>query len=278
MLIHLNLISKVLFKQSSSVHRTRTPACYTRCRMNGELGAQQNEVSGLSLYDLPSLVAAAHELKAPLSLIRQLALELGTNQTSTSDTESILRQITLTSERALRLTTDLTKVQRLSGSLFELEPLNPQQLCEEVAHELAPLYAAQGRAIRVAKRRKPLLVVANKELLRRIILNFGDNALHYAESDEPIELSASMYSSGQKVRIGVRDFGPALAADAWKRLRSELGKNIQSVHARPASSGLGLYISSQFAETMHGSIGATRHRDGATFYVTIDASTQLPLL
>lgn len=246
--------------------------------MNGEFGAQQNEVHGVSLYDLPSLVAAAHELKAPLSLIRQLTLELESAEVSADETQRILHQITLTSERALRLTTDLTKVQRLSGSLFELEPLNPQQLCEEVAHELAPLYAARGREIRVASRQRPLLVVANKELLRRIILNFGDNALHYAESNNPIELKASSYDFGQKVRIGVRDFGPALATDAWKRLRSELGKNVQTIHARPASSGLGLYIASQFAETMHGAIGATRHRDGATFYVTIDASTQLPLL
>lgn len=246
--------------------------------MNGEVGVQQNEVGGVSSYDLPALVAAAHELKAPLSLIRQLTLELESGAVSQDDQQRLLRQITLTSERALRLTTDLTKAQRLNDSLFELEPINPQQLCEEVAHELAPLYAARGRTIRVATRTKPLLVVANKELLRRIILSFGDNALHYAESDEPIELKASSYLSGQKVRIGVRDFGPALASDAWKRLRGELGKNAQLIHARPASSGLGLYIASQFAQSMHGSIGATRHRDGATFYVTIDASTQLTLL
>ena len=246
--------------------------------MNGEMGSVNNAINGLSLYELPSIIAAAHELKSPLSLIRQLTLELESGKVSVVDQSRLLRQITLTSERALRLTTDLTKVQRLNGSLFELEPLNPQQLCEEVAHELMPLYKARGRTIRVVSRSKPLLVVANKELLRRIILNFGDNALHYAESDEPIELKATSHLSGSQVKIGVRDFGPALAADAWKRLKNDLGRNVQSIHARPASSGLGLYIASQFAETMHGSIGATRHRDGATFYVTVDASTQLSLL
>lgn len=246
--------------------------------MNGELGARQNEMGDISSYELPSLIAAAHELKAPLSLIRQLTLELESGIVTQANQERLLRQITLTSERALRLTTDLTKVQRLQDSLFELEPINPQQLCEEVVHELTPLYAAKGRTIRVASRTRPLLVVANKELLRRIMLNFGDNALHYAESDEPVELKASLHQSGQKVRIGVRDFGPALASDAWRRLKGELGKNAQSIHARPASSGLGLYVASRFAESMHGSVGATRHRDGATFYVTVDASTQLTLL
>ncbi|MEO5950240.1 MAG: HAMP domain-containing sensor histidine kinase [Candidatus Saccharimonadales bacterium] len=246
--------------------------------MNGDVSAKKYVSMGLSLYDLPSLVTAAHELKAPLALIRQLALELEAGELSRADQNRLFQQMTLTSERALRLTTDLTKAQRLQDSLFEVEPLNPQQLCEEVAHELAPLYEAMGRSIYVVPRVKPLLVVANRELLRRIMLNFGDNALHYAVSDVPTELRAVSYNMGQKVRIGVRDFGPALAQNTWNLVRDELGVAAKSIHARPASSGLGLYIAAQFAEAMHGSIGATRHRDGATFFVTIDASTQLSLL
>ena len=42
--------------------------------------------------------------------------------------------------------------------------------------------------------------------------------------------------------------------------------------------GLGLYIASQFAEAMHGKIGAIRHKDGATFYVELQASSQMTLL
>ena len=190
----------------------------------------------------------------------------------------MLRQITLTSERALRLTTDLTRSARLEDSLFELEPLNPQQLCEEVAHELAPLYEAKGRQIRVATHRRPLLAVANRDLLRRIILNFGDNALHYGDSNAPVEIRAQSREGGQNIRIGVRDYGPAVPADVWKRLQDNLGTQAQVLHARPQSSGLGLYVAGQFAGAMQGSIGATRHRDGATFYVDMNASMQLSLL
>lgn len=229
--------------------------------------------------DLSFLLTAAHELKAPLALMRQLSLSLEAASGMTSDEQSrILRQITLTSERALRLTTDLTRTSRLEDSLFELEPLNPRQICEDVAHELSPLYKARNREIRVAARYRPILVVANRDLLRRIMLNFGDNALHYADEVSPVELKVQTVNGGSKIRMGVRDFGPAVPADMWQRLQSNLGTGAQTLHARPQASGLGLFVAGQFALAMQGQVGATRHRDGATFYVDLMASTQMSLL
>lgn len=224
------------------------------------------------------LVTAAHELKAPLALIRQLALSLETDLGAQGERERMLRQIVLVSERSLRLTTDLSRTSRLDDSLFELEPLNPQQICEEVAHELEPLYKAKGREIRASSRYRPILAVANRDLLRRILLNFGDNALHYAEGNTPVELRAATFENGKKIRLGVRDYGPAVPVDVWKRLKTSLGTETQVLHARPQSSGLGLYVAGQFAGAMNGEIGATRHRDGATFYVDVMASRQLSLL
>ena len=227
---------------------------------------------------LSFLIAAAHELKAPLALIRQLSLSLeqGLNDDETS--LRMLRQISLSSERGLRLTTDLTRTTRLDDSLFSLETINSHQLLEEVAHELTPLFKAQDRELCVASNRRQVLVVANRDLLRRILLNFSDNALHYAGSDSQVVLQVASIQEGERVKFGVRDYGPGVPSDVWKRLKHRLGTTPQTLHNRPASSGLGLYIAGQFAEAMHGTIGATRHRDGATFYVDLLASKQLKLL
>lgn len=227
--------------------------------------------------DLPSVIVAAHELKAPLTLIRQLALSLesGTSLES-SETQKLLRQITLVSEKALRLTTDLTRASRLEESLFTLEPLNPQRICEEVAHELTPLYRAHGREIRVGSVYRQLLAVANRDLLRRIILNFGDNALYYGAERTPVELQAGICRGA--IRIKVRDFGPAIPVDLWGQLQASLGTNRQPLHSRPQSSGLGLFVAGQFAQAMRGRIGAIRHHDGASFYVDLMRSSQLSLL
>ena len=243
--------------------------------MKGSKGIDED---GLLFGDLSYAVTAAHELKLPLVLIRQLSLALESQVLSAAERERIAKQITLVSERGLRLTTDLSRSARLKDSLFELEPLNPQQICEEVAHELSPLYEAKGRAIRVTSRYRPILAVANRDLLRRIVLNFADNALHYADGSMPVELHAGMRSQGAKVRLSVRDFGPAVPARMWHSIEESLGTGRQAIHSRPQSSGLGLYVAGQFAKAMQGQVGATRHRNGVTFYVDINASAQLRLL
>jgi signal transduction histidine kinase len=231
----------------------------------------------LSLFELSSLTAAAHELKAPLALVRQLALQLEMNGV-TEEQLRLLNKITLTSERALRLTSDLTRATRLEDALFELEPLNPEQICRDIVAELGPLFTAHGRTLQLSKRTHPLLLVANRDLLRRILMNFSDNALHYSEPGTAVELQIQAFKKSGLVRIGVRDFGPALSSDVWQSLQNKLSSAPQTLHARPQSSGLGLFIASQFAEVMNGSIGAVRHRDGATFYVDLQASRQLSLL
>ncbi|MFZ1361118.1 MAG: HAMP domain-containing sensor histidine kinase [Candidatus Saccharimonadales bacterium] len=225
--------------------------------------------------DAAPFLMVAHELKSPLAVIRQLALSLEETYDSQMATRYI-HQIRLTSERALRLTSDVTRSVR-QDTLFDLEPLNPLSICEEVAHELTPLFIAQGKCIEVIGHTRPPLLVGNRDLLRRVLLNFGDNALHYARSDHPVRLQVQ--GIGDQVRVGVRDYGPLVAADVWQTLIIRLqARAIQPLSGRPQSSGLGLYTASQFAHMMNGHIGATRHRNGATFYIDMAASRQLSLL
>jgi len=247
--------------------------------MGASKGEHDNSFSKPLLNGLPSFVVAAHELKSPLALVRQLSLMLESGDVSDADRRRMLRQISLTSERALRLTSDLTRAIRMPDALFKLEPINPQQLCEDVVRELTPLFAAHDRVVKLVSRRRSLLLVANRDLLRRILLNFSDNALHYAEDGAAVEIKINVYNNGQTIRLGVRDYGPALSSDLFKTLSTKLkDASMTPIHARPQSSGLGLYIVNQFADAMNGTIGVTRHRDGATFYVDLQTSNQLSLL
>jgi signal transduction histidine kinase len=246
--------------------------------MSATIGEHNHFIDGPLTDGIPSLVAAAHELKSPLVLIRQLSLALENTDLSITDQKRMLRQISLTSERALRLTSDLTHSIRLSDALFELEPINPRQLCDDVIRDLKPLFMAHNRDIKIFSRKNPLLLVANRDLLRRIIMNFSDNALHYAQSKTAVEINIGLINDGQTVRLGVRDYGPSLSSDVLAELNTRLSNTSNTIYARPQSSGLGLYIASQFANYMNGKIGVTRHRDGSTFYVDLQASRQLSLL
>ncbi|MDK2898979.1 MAG: hypothetical protein PWQ10_166 [Patescibacteria group bacterium] len=242
------------------------------------MGEHEQLLDGPFVDGLSSIIAAAHELKSPLSLIRQLSLMLENSDTSDDEKQRMLRQISLTSERGLRLTNDLTRSVRLTDALFELEPINPRQLCEDVIHELTPLFKARNRSIKLISRKQPLLLVANRDLLRRIIINFSDNALHYSDNKSILKIQIKSLNFGKTIRLGVRDYGPIIPNGIMRSLKDKLTIAPMPIQARPQSSGLGLYIAGQFANAMDGKIGVTRHRDGATFYVDLQASSQLSLL
>lgn len=242
-------------------------------------GTKQRK-GGTSHGEVPLFAMAAHELKSPLALIRQLSMALEADATSENSldvhqVQQLARRIQLTSERALRLTGDVTQSQRLNPSLFPLEPIDVLGLCYEVADELSPLYTARERELRVRQRSQQSAPVAvgNRELLRRVLLQFADNALHYAPSKMPVELKVRASRNGL-VQVGVRDYGPGLARRVWRSGQSSR----VTVPRRPSSSGLGLLIAEQFAELMNGQIGVTRHQDGASFYITLQGSTQMRLL
>ncbi|MEI6850468.1 MAG: HAMP domain-containing sensor histidine kinase [Candidatus Saccharibacteria bacterium] len=246
--------------------------------MGATRGEHNKILDGPQFTGLSSVVAAAHELKSPLVLIRQLSLMLEDSDLEIIEKKRILQQISLTSEQALRLTSDLTRSARLSDALFDLEPINPQQLCEDIINELKPVFEARNHDVRLLSRKNPLLLIANRDLLRRIIINFSDNALHYSDSDNTIEIQIALHNSGNTVRLGVRDYGPTLPGDIMKSIKGRFFDKSMSINTRPQSSGLGLYIASQFADVMNGSIGVIRHRDGSTFYIDLQASRQLSLI
>lgn len=225
----------------------------------------------------PSLVAATHELKAPLALIRQLALTLEEADTlgvPELERARIVRRIVLSTERSLRLTDALTRQSRLEDGLFELRPLNLMQIAEEVAHELTPLAREAGRELRVAKAHVPL-ALANEELVRQVVFNLCENAICYSSEHRPVTLKLS--GQGSLVRLGVRDDGPKGFDGALAKLARNLGKGPVEFGPRPRSSGLGLYVANQCAAAMNGSLGLIRHARGSTFYLDLNASHQMDL-
>lgn len=232
--------------------------------------AQRGGEAGIAIES--PLVIAAHELKSPLAILRQLSLELQTD-ISERDRLLIAQHAQLVSESALRLTSNLTRASRLQTELFVSEPLSPSRVCAEVVREITPLYKAYDRKLSVHISRSVNLALANHDLLRRIVLTFCDNALYYADESSVVRLYAQLVSD--RVRIGVRDEGPALTKRAWKALSENNPQYIEA--GRPQSSGLGLIIAHRFADAMDGRIGAIRHRDGATFYVELPVSNQLSL-
>ena len=101
------------------------------------------------------------------------------------------------------------------------------------------------------------------------------NAMHY--SDYGMNTEMMVNEKRDKVKITVRDYGPALPMAIWREIRKGYMHAPTSIAMRPGSSGVGLYIASKFSEYMNAKIGAVRHRDGTSFYVELMISKQASL-
>ena len=227
-----------------------------------------------------SLLAVAHELKSPLCLVRQLSLFLdGETSLSQREAKKYLQQIVAVSERGLRLANDLSRVGSLGQLSLDLEPISPTEVCRQVVQEMTGYYQInQKRLVVRSTQRRHYLAMANHDLLKSILINFCDNALHYADKKRPVEINISVRKKPQKVRIAVRDYGPRLPLKVWRSLKGRQPITPGTHSSRPLSSGLGIYLASQFAGAIRAEIGGIAHGDGATFFVDLDISNQLPLL
>lgn len=224
--------------------------------------------------EVNGILVAAHELKAPLSLMRQLALSMQLSDDFAVHSR-LCDQMVNVSERALLQVNDLAKIARLEDGLFQMEPVSVRGVCESVVRDIEPLFGFNRKGISIKYRNRHKLAVANTELLYSVIYNFCANAMHYSEADTTSRLVVS--DNSDAIRIDVRDFGPALPAKIWSAMQDGKLSAPTKISMRPGSSGLGLYIASQFANYMHARLGAIRHRDGTSFYVELPISSQMCL-
>lgn len=221
-------------------------------------------------------IVVAHELKAPLSLVRQLALSLELED-SAEGVQEVSQQIVSTSERALRQVEDMLRVARLEDALFEMEPVNPRAICDDVSSELWRLFRFNRRELKIYYRNRRRLAVANPQLLHSVIYNFCLNAMNYGGEDLPSEIFVS--DKGQdKIRIEVRDYGPTVPTRIWREIKNGIVEKPTEISMRPGSSGMGLYIAAKFANYMNAKFGLIRHRDGTSFYVDLPVSEQMSLV
>ena len=222
--------------------------------------------------EVDGILVAAHELKAPLAVLRQLAFSFDEMD---SRGEHIRSEMISVSERALRQVNDLARVRRLEDGLFEMEPVAVRAVCDDVSRELRKLFDYNRRDLTINYTNRSRLVVANRELLFSVIYNFLLNAMHY--SNEGSSASLIVKDKKDRVRIAIRDYGPALPVDIWREMRRGWVDRPVAMAMRPGSSGLGIYIASKFSRYMHAEVGAIRHRDGTSFFVELPVSRQASL-
>lgn len=222
--------------------------------------------------EVDGILVAAYELKAPLVALRQLALTL--DKVSIKD-EKIRLQMIRVSEKAIKQINDLAKIRKLEGGLFKMEPVAVREVCDSVLNEILSFFHYNEGNLRVRYTNRSKLVSANRELLSSVVYNFLFNAMYY--SNEGLKTELSVCERGGRVKISIRDFGPAIPIKIWKNIKNNSIGNPTSIAMRPNSSGLSLYIAAKFSKYMNAELGVVRHRDGVSFFVELPISKQMSL-
>lgn len=230
---------------------------------------------------MQSLVAAAHELKTPLAIIAHLASALEDESLVTPESRrESLQRIQLSAERTMRLIQGLTTSYRLNEQqlslALNLQPVNINQICEEVAHEITPFAKVHNQSLQLQLGQRSQLVVGDKELLHSVLFNLLDNALRHTPPEAEVRMHVRRRS--ELVRVCVHDSGPGIQPSDMTKLKQRLGRQTQPIVTRSSGSGLGLYIAQQLAGAMGGRVGVGTVKSGADFHVDLLHSTQLSFI
>lgn len=229
-----------------------------------------------SMSEEDFLASVATDLTAPLIFIRQLGLSLSGEHTDQKSLQTTGERITITTERALRLVSQLSAT-TYGQTKLQLEPINPLGICRDVISELQPTYKAYGKHIEKLPRARAQLIVGDRRLLRHILIGLGDNALYYNSKEKPARIMIE--SKGSRIRIGVRDFGPVPPTNIWKNIdNSVIGHGVISHVSRAKMNSTTLIAVRKLARIMGTDIGYVRHQDGATFYIDLHKSRQMNLI
>ena len=223
------------------------------------------------------IASVAHELKSPLTLISGLSSELQSPKIDPQQYQQYVQRIQFSSDRLLNLVDSILRGYELHQNMLELnlEPVVPQLIMQEVAHELEPHARRQAQLISVRSSRQKQTVLADRGCLHAILYNLLDNAIKYSKVESTIELEARLRQG--HAQLVVKDYGTGMKSADLKRLFAQFGRAQRPVPQWATTTGLGLYIAKQLTEAMQGSLELTRRKNGSSFLVNLQLSRQLSL-
>ena len=205
----------------------------------------------------------AHEIRSPLTAIKAYSEALlDSRSDAPAPRERFLGIINDECDRLARLVADILDLSRLEAGHrpLRLARLGVQTLVRETVETLTPV--AGPRRIQFELDLPPDLVVeADADMLRRLLVNLAGNAIKYSPAAGRVRIEAR--GEGDDWTASVTDQGPGIPAE-------DLGRVFDCFYrSRPAERqveghGLGLAIARGIVEAHGGRIWAERHEPTGT--------------
>ena len=219
----------------------------------------------------------SHELRTPLNAVLGFGQLLSRQLAGTEHAEAVSYVLT-GGQHLLELINDVLDISRIeAGEMsLSLEPIHLAALVDETLQLMAPLADAGNVTLLPAAGAADVLVLADRQRVRQILLNVLSNAIKYNKDGGHVWVSWVL--DADVVRLSVRDEGPGIAPELHRRLFEPFDRlGAESTNVEGA--GIGLALTRSLAELMGGSLGVSSTLGhGATFTVTLPARAGWPQL
>jgi two-component system heavy metal sensor histidine kinase CusS len=215
---------------------------------------------------------AAHELRAPLALMRAELEGSLRRQRTAEEYKRVQETVYSDVKRLSRLADQLLMLTRADAGALEpaVEPIDVADFLHEVAAVWRP--AAEDRGVHIsADAPDSGSVIADPVLMRRVLDNLVDNAIRYSPASTAVSLSA--HRSGEGWNFEVADQGPGVPAAYQDRLFTRFARPDPARNRNADGAGLGLALSAAIARAHEGTlrlVGAGG--PGATFQLHVPTS------
>ena len=212
----------------------------------------------------------AHDLKTPLTRLRNGVDEALRSAQSPDDYRACLEKVVEESEGLIRVFNALLMIARLESGAAQ-EAMQDFDVAE-VARDVAELYDAvaeeQGVMLTLDVD-APLMMRGGRELIGQALANLVDNAIKHGqpqESGAQVVVNIAARRMGNRIELTIADRGPGVAAQDRARVLERFVR-LEGSRSRPGS-GLGLSLASAVARLHHGALRLDDHEPGLR--VTID--------
>ncbi len=216
----------------------------------------------------------AHDLKTPLTRLRNRADEALRPNATQDDMRRALEGVTDDADNLIRVFNALLMIARLeAGQAREtMAPFDASAAANGVA-ELYEALAEEAGATLTSDIAPGIILHGSRELVGQALSNLVDNALKYGKpsDDVPVHVSLGLRHEGGHVIFTVADRGEGIPADQRARALERFGR-LDSSRTKPGF-GLGLSLAKAVASIHNGTLALQDNAPGLAVVLTLPAES-----
>lgn len=214
-----------------------------------------------------------HDLKTPITGMKACVEGIRDGIADTaSKREKYINMIAKKTEEMDRLIDELTLFSTLDLKRlpFHLEPMDLKAYLRDCVDEMSLDPRIDGVDVTFSgPRDRSLFVMADREKLRRVIMNIVDNSLKYMDK-EPRSIRVELMDGETEATVCIQDNGPGIEGAALPYIFDRFYRTEPSRSTAMGGSGLGLAIVKQIVEGQGGAVWAeSRMGEGTSIYFTL---------